>query len=144
MKKIIIAFFVLFTMPMVSNAQEGDIVVSGEWARPILIAGRPGGAYFHIQNNGDNADKLISVTSSVSPRVEIHEHTMKDGVMKMSQVMALDVPAGGKVELKPGGYHIMIFDTATKYGPGDTIDLKLNFEKAGTIEKTLQVMAKQP
>ena len=144
MKKFIIAFFVLLTMPMVSNAQQGDIVVSGEWARPILIAGRPGGAYFHIQNNGGDADKLINVTSSVSPRVEIHEHTMKDGVMKMSQVMALEVPAGGSVELKPGGYHIMIFETTSKYGPGDTIDLKLNFEKAGIIEKTVKVMAKQP
>lgn len=144
MKKIIIAFFALLTMPIISNAQESDIVVSGEWARPILIAGRPGGAYFHIQNNGDNGDKLIGVTSSLSPRVEIHEHTMKDGVMKMSQVMALDVPAGGNVELKPGGYHIMIFDTSSKYGVGDTIDLKLNFEKAGTIDKTIKVMAKQP
>ena len=74
----------------------------------------------------------------------MHEHTMKDGVMKMSQVMSIDVPAGGTVELKPGGYHIMLFETANKYGPGDKIDLTLKFESGLTVAKELNVLTKQP
>lgn len=144
MKKMLLIYSFLMSVPFVASAQEDDIVVSGEWARPILIAGRPGGAYFHIKNNGAEADKLVSATSSISPRVEVHEHTMTDGVMKMSQVEGgLEIPAGGDVELKPGSYHIMMFDTDNKYGPGDKIDLKLEFEKAGTVEKTLRVRARQ-
>lgn len=144
MKKMLLIYSFLMSVPFVASAQEDDIVVSGEWARPILIAGRPGGAYFHIKNNGAEADKLVSATSSISPRVEVHEHTMTDGVMKMSQVEGgLEIPAGGDVELKPGSYHIMMFDTDNKYGPGDKIDLKLEFEKAGTVEKTLGVRARQ-
>lgn len=144
MKKMLLIYSFLMSVPFVASAQVDDIVVSGEWARPILIAGRPGGAYFHIKNNGAEADKLVSATSSISPRVEVHEHTMTDGVMKMSQVEGgLEIPAGGDVELKPGSYHIMMFDTDNKYGPGDKIDLKLEFEKAGTVEKTLVVRARQ-
>jgi len=144
MKKMLLIYSFLMSVPFVASAQDDDIVVSGEWARPILIAGRPGGAYFHIKNNGAEADKLVSATSSISPRVEVHQHTMTDGVMKMSQVEGgLEIPAGGDVELKPGSYHIMMFDTDNKYGPGDKIDLKLEFEKAGTVEKTLEVRARQ-
>ncbi len=144
MKKFIIAIFVLCAVPFTVFSADSEIIVSGEWARPILIEGRPGSAYFHIENKGDTVDKLVSVTSSVSPRVEIHEHTMKDGVMKMSQVPSIDIPASGTVELKPGGYHIMIFETSTKYELGDEIDLNLNFEKAGEIKKTVKVMAQPP
>lgn len=144
MKKILLTFLALITLPLDVQAQQSDIIISDQWARPIIIAGRPGSAYFHIENKGAEADRLVNVTSSVSPRLEIHEHTMKDGVMKMGQVDGIDVPAGGSVELKPGGYHIMIFESTRKYAPGDEIDLMLTFEKAGTIEKTVPVMTKQP
>ena len=118
MKKILTSLLILFCAPITSIAQPGDIVISAEWARPILIAGRPGSAYFHIENTGAEDDKLVMVTSSVSPRLEIHEHTMTDGVMKMGQVDGIVVPAGGSVDLKPGGYHIMIFESIRKYAPG--------------------------
>jgi len=144
MKRFLSVIVALIMLPIGATAQQGDLVVSDEWARPILIAGRPGGAYFTIKNNSSADDKLVGVMSSVSARVEMHEHTMKDGVMKMSQVMSIDVPAGGEVELKPGGYHIMLFETKSKYGPGDKIDLTLKFESGATIEKELAVMAKQP
>lgn len=144
MKKILICVLVLCSIHLHANAQESDIVITNEWARPILIAGRPGGAYLNIENKGAVADKLIDVSSSVSPRLEIHEHTMTDGVMKMSQVDHIEIEAGGNVELKPGGYHIMIFETSSQYGEGDQIDLTLYFEKAGSITKTFNVTRQQP
>ncbi|MCC3860341.1 copper chaperone PCu(A)C [Pseudemcibacter aquimaris] len=144
MKKLIVILSILVTFPFAANAADGDIIVSGEWARPILIAGRPGGAFLTIKNNGADTDKLVGATSSISPRVEIHNHLMEDGVMKMRQVDGgIEIPAGGSVELKPGSYHIMMFETDNKYGPGDTIDLKLEFEKAGEIEKKVEIRARQ-
>ena len=144
MKKILLCVLTLCSIHLNANAQEGDIVITNEWARPILVAGRPGGAYFHIENKGSVADKLINVTSTVSPRLEIHEHTMKDGIMKMSQVDYIEIKAGNNVELKPGGYHIMIFDTSSKYQEGDQIDLTLHFENSDPITKTFNVMKQQP
>lgn len=143
MKKLLVLLTVLLGIPFAANAQSGGVAVTDEWARPILVAGRPGGAFFNIKNNGTEADKLVGASSSISPRVEIHTHSMVDGVMKMRQVEGgLDIPAGETVELKPGSYHIMMFETNNKYAPGDKIDLKLEFEKAGTIEKTLEVRAR--
>ena len=144
MKNFLLSLIFLITVPFSAIAADGDIVISKEWARPILIAGRPGGVYFLIENKGSADDKLISLSSSISPGVEMHEHTMKDGVMKMSKVDAIEISAGGSTQLKPGGYHIMMFNTDNKYGVGDEIDLKLNFEKSGTIETTVKILARQP
>lgn len=145
MKKFLVGILVFLSSQMTAYGQEGEIVITDEWARPVLIAGRPGGAYLIIQNNGSDADKLVSAEASIAARVEIHEHTMTDGVMRMSEVEGgIEIPAGEKVELKPGGYHVMMFETDGTYAPGDTIDLKLTFEKAGVIEKTLEIKARQP
>lgn len=145
MRKILIGFALILSSQITVYAQDTDIVISGEWARPVLVAGRPGGAYMNIQNNGTDADKLVRASASIASRVEIHEHTMTDGVMRMAEVEGgLEIPAGENVELKPGGFHIMMFDTDNTYGVGDKVDLTLTFEKAGTIEKTLEIKARQP
>lgn len=144
MKKILLCVLTLCSIHLNSNAQEANIIITNEWARPILVMGRPGSAYFQIENTTNNDDKLISVSSTVSPRVEIHEHTMTDGVMKMSKVDYIEIKASSRVELSPGGYHIMIFDTSSKYEIGDQIDLTLNFENAGSITKKFKVMKQQP
>jgi periplasmic copper chaperone A len=144
MKKLIISAVFLMALQISAYAQSGNIIITQQWARPILVEGRPGGAYLHIQNIADIDDKLISASSSISAKVEIHEHTMNDGVMKMGKVDFIKIPAHSEVQLKPGGYHIMLFNTKKKYAPGETIDLTLNFENAGTIEKTFEILAKQP
>ena len=150
MKKILFITLVFFGQSFAVNAEQIDISISrdisitDEWARPIIIAGRPGGAYFTIKNNNQETDSLINVTSSISQRVEMHEHTMKNGVMKMSQVSSIDIPTRGTVELKPGGYHIMIFEPHRKYTLGDSIDLTLEFESGIIIKKILEVHARQP
>ncbi|MCP5381683.1 MAG: copper chaperone PCu(A)C [Kordiimonadaceae bacterium] len=144
MKKILSVILIFVAFQNNALAEPSDIIISNEWARPILVTGRPGGAYFTVENKGTEADRLVSVTSTISPRLEIHEHTMKDGVMKMSQVDYIEVGPGENVELKPGGYHIMIFDTATQYKEGDQIDLTLHFEKAGAITKTVNVTSTAP
>ena len=82
MKKILFITLVFFGQSFAVNAEQKDISISDEWARPIIIAGRPGGAYFTIKNNNQETDSLINVTSSISQRVEMHERTMKNGVMK--------------------------------------------------------------
>ena len=144
MKKILFITLVFFGQSFAVNAEQKDISISDEWARPIIIAGRPGGAYFTIKNNNQETDSLINVTSSISQRVEMHEHTMKNGVMKMSQLSSIDIPTRGTVELKPGGYHIMIFEPDRKYTLGDSIDLTLEFESGIIIKKILEVYARQP
>ena len=144
MKKLLLCALALYSIHLNVHAQDMNINISNEWARPILIEGRPGSAYLQIENTGNANDKLVSVSSTVSPRIEIHEHTMKDGVMKMSKVDFIEIKASSNVKLSPGGYHLMIFDATSKYDIGDHIDLTLNFENAGSITKTFKVMMQQP
>ena len=67
--------------------------------------------------------------------VEVHEMTMTDGVMKMRRLQTgLEIKPGQSVELKPGGYHLMVVGLKEALKDGQTVKGTLVFEKAGTIE----------
>ncbi|MCC7447534.1 MAG: copper chaperone PCu(A)C [Anaerolineae bacterium] len=147
------------------TASAGSLSISGAWARATamnmpatqpamggMAATKPamGGmamsavsaAYMVIKNAGSQPDQLVSVTSDVSGKTEVHETTVKDNVASMHPIPALDVPANGSVELKPGGYHVMMMDLKQPLTPGQTINLTMNF-KSGTVIK-LVVPVKAP
>jgi copper(I)-binding protein len=70
---------------------------------------------------------------------EIHNHIMEGNVAKMRRVDSIPVPDGGSVTLQPGGYHIMLMDLKGPLKAGDTVKLKLKFEKAGEMEVDAKV-----
>lgn len=125
---------------MTIQANAGSLTLGNATAR-FLIAGRPGAVFLTIENKG-SADKLMSASSSLSTKVELHSHTMDNGVMKMRRVETIEVPGNSVTELKSGGYHIMIFDVATLPEKGSKIPLSLNFEKAGKAQ--IEVVVGEP
>ncbi|MBE9557659.1 MAG: copper chaperone PCu(A)C, partial [Proteobacteria bacterium] len=85
-------------------------------------------------------DKLISAATANAKKTEIHETKMEDGIMKMRMVMGgLTIPAGGKVELKPMGLHVMLMGVTEKLIEGETLMLTLTFEKAGSVELSVPI-----
>jgi periplasmic copper chaperone A len=128
----------------VAVVELGPLKISDAFVKAML-PGQPAGAgYLTVENTGGEADRLISVTSDASPDVEIHEMKMEGDVMKMRQLSeGLDIPAGGKVELKPGGYHLMFMDVESPFEEGETLKVNLNFEKAGEVQIELPVTAGQ-
>ena len=94
-----------------------------------------------IHNTGAEADRLIRAESPVSERVELHTHLQENGVMRMREVEAIDLPAGAATELKPGGLHVMFMGLKEPLVAGQTIPLTLHFETAGTLALTLPVEA---
>jgi copper(I)-binding protein len=99
--------------------------------------GRVTGAFLVIENAGDTPDQLIGATVSaeIARAVEIHETTVgENDVMQMRPVQAIDVPAHGSVELKPGGYHIMLLDVQRDLNAGDTVTLTLTFASGATLD----------
>ena len=100
-----------------------------------------GGGYLVIRNKGVAADRLVGVSSPASARVEIHEMAMEKDVMRMREVKGVDVPAKKSVELKPGGYHLMLIELKAPLKPGDKVPLTLRFEKAGEVKTELAVGA---
>lgn len=122
------------------HARVGDIAIKDVWARATAKSA-PNGAVFMTLHSAGAADRLVAASASVSRRVEIHESSMKDGVMRMREVPGIDVPAGGMAMLKPGGYHVMLMGLNAPLQKGDEFPLTLTFETAGEVTVEVEVQA---
>ncbi len=112
------------------------ISIEGQWGRPSPKVALAGVFYMTIHNNGADADKLISVQSTACGATELHESFMDaNGVMGMRPVPngSIEIPAGGTVELKVGGLHIMCINKLADFTSGAKLPLALKFEKFGDI-----------
>ncbi|GIX11943.1 copper chaperone PCu(A)C [Elioraea sp.] len=116
------------------------IEVVEPWARAAL-AGRTGAAYMTLVNPTDTTDRLIAAASDAAETVELHAHLHEGGVMRMRPVTAIEIPPGEPVVLAPGGLHIMLIGLRRDLKRGETIRLTLRFERAGTVEVELPVLA---
>jgi copper(I)-binding protein len=104
------------------------------------MGGANSAAYMIIRNTGNEPDKLIAASSDVAKTIELHTVIEEGGVMRMRQVEGgIDIPANGQVELKPGGFHVMLIGLTRDLNAGDSVQLTLTFEKAGQIPVTAQV-----
>jgi len=83
-------------------------------------------------NQGGTPDALLSATADLAASVEIHETRNMSGMM-MERIPKIALPPGGRVELKPGGYHLMLMGLKSALGPGQSVTLTLVFERAGPV-----------
>lgn len=90
--------------------------------------------YMTLRNAGSEADRLLEASSDAAGDVQMHTSEMKNNVMSMRRVQAIDVPAGETVAIGPGGYHLMLVDLKRDLVAGETVKLTLRFERAGTVE----------
>ena len=142
MKKITALLFALAaTTAFAQDAKIGAITIDHPWARATPGAVKNSAAFMTFDNKGA-ADKLISVTGTIAKEIQIHSMITEAGVMKMREITALDIPANGKAELKPGGFHVMLIGIPDGLKEGTKFPLKLKFEKAGEV--TVQVTAEKP
>jgi len=116
------------------------------WTRATPPGAKVGGGFMKLRSSGA-ADRVVGASSPVAGRVEMHV-TMREGdVMKMREVTAFEVPAGGTFELKPGGAHLMLMDLKRPLKKGEKVPLTLKLEKGGELklELTVEEMgARQP
>jgi copper(I)-binding protein len=136
------ALAVVLTLSTNAQAQTTP-KVEAAWARPTVAGQSAGGGFLKI-TGGAVADKLLSASAGVSKTVELHTMEMDGNVMRMRPIAAIDVPAGGTVELKPGGRHVMFMGLAQPLQAGTTFPLTLRFEKAGELKVDVQVAAQAP
>ncbi|RWA99910.1 copper chaperone PCu(A)C [Mesorhizobium sp.] len=111
----------------------GDLKIVHPWSRATPPGAKVAGGYFTVTNTGSSPDRLLSISSDISAKAELHEMGVKDGVMTMRPVSGLEIPAGGKVALAPGGYHLMFIGLKQQPKQGETFSAALTFEKAGTV-----------
>jgi len=109
-----------------AGASHGQVQVKDAWVRPALQGQTATGAFMSL-TSGEGA-RLIGVASPVAGVVEIHEMVMEGNVMRMRPITALELPAGRSVELKPGGYHVMLMDLKRPLKAGERVPLELRIE----------------
>ena len=118
-----------------------DIIIEDGYARSSGKMAISGAAFMMIKNTGVKDDHLISVTSDISKRVELHTHIENDqGIMKMVHIEeGFIVPAGGMVHLKRGGKHVMFMGLHEAMEHGGKVTFTLIFRDAGEITVTVPV-----
>jgi copper(I)-binding protein len=120
----------------------GAIFLDHPWSRAMPQSATVAAGYVVIKNKGRTADRLIGGTAEIAGRVEIHEMTVIDGIMKMRPLpRGVEIKARSTATLKPGGYHIMFMDLKRPLKEGERFKGTLVFEKAGTIEVEFAVEA---
>lgn len=126
----------------------GDLEIGHPWSRAIPQGAKVAAGYLKITNKGSAPDRLVSVTGEIAGRTEIHEMAVdSQGVMTMRPLAGgVGIPAGGEVELKPGGIHVMFLDLNGAPKAGERFKGTLVFEKAGPVdvEFAVETMGNEP
>ena len=107
-------------------AQEASLKIDDPWVRATVPSQHATGVFMRLTSA--TPARLVAVESQAAKHAEVHEMAMQDNVMKMRQVSGIDLPAGQAVELKPGGYHIMLLDLPGQIKEGDHVALTLVVE----------------
>ena len=118
---------------------QAQTTVKDAWVRGTVAGQKATGLFAQITSAGGG--KLVSAASPLAGVVEIHEMAMDGNVMKMRAVPAVELPAGKAVELKPGGYHIMLMDLKQELKAGDAVPVTLVVEGADKKRETIELKA---
>jgi hypothetical protein len=130
----------LMGAPSGARAQSSAALVAHDaWAREPAPSRDVTGLFVVLENSGASPRSVVSASSDAADKVELHEMKMTNGMMSMSPVKQIDVPAHGKTELKPGGLHVMLFGLKRRPAPGDTIAVTLTLDDGTTVRVTATV-----
>lgn len=112
--------------------------IESAWVR-LLPPGVPNTAgYLTIYNNTDTDKVLVGASSGAVNKVELHEHVMEQGMMKMTQRQAVSIPAGQRVSFRPGGLHLMMFGLKAPLQPQQSVPIVLEFADGERLEVQAQ------
>jgi copper(I)-binding protein len=135
-------FRVLVSMMLFAAAAPAlaQLQVKDPWVRATVPQQKTSGAFMQLSSSSDV--RLVAARTPVAGIVELHEMKMEGDVMKMSAVAGIEIPAGKTVELKPGGYHVMLMDLKRQLKQGETVPITLVVE--GKDKKRHNVVVKAP
>lgn len=119
----------------------GSLTIHQPWSRAASASVGTGVVYLEVDNAGPAADRLIAVSSPVAAMAHLHATDMQGDMASMKAIDGLEIPAGGKITLKPQADHVMLMGLTNGLKQGDRFSLVLTFEKAGQVEIKVPVEA---
>ena len=115
------------------------ITVNDPYVRAVPPVVKTSAAFMQFQNSDAVEHFLVSASTPVAAAVELHMHTMDDGVMRMRRIAHVHLPPGETISLEPGGLHIMLFDLSAPLNPGDQVPITLTFSDGSNMAISAQV-----
>lgn len=135
----------LFALPLVGAAAEPpSIAVEDARVRAVPPGAATTAAFMTLTNAGEADRALVGGASPLAGHLELHNHVMADGVMQMRRVEAIPLPAGERVHLAPGGWHLMMFELAATPAEGERVELTLTLDNGETLTVEAPVRRVQP
>jgi copper(I)-binding protein len=116
-----------------------SLKIDHPFARATPPGAKTGGVFITVENTGTQSDRLLSVSTPMAGVAELHQMSVDAGVMRMRGVAALEVRPGEKLQLRPGGYHVMLSELRQPLKVGDKFPLTLKFQNAGAVEVSVWV-----
>lgn len=149
MRNLISCLAILYSLFLLSDhaahahgAEIGSIKIHHPWTRATPKGANVAGGFMAITNSGQTDDRLVAIRIEGVERVEIHDMTMENGMMKMRPLAnGLALPAGQTIILKPGSFHVMMMGLSAPLTEGDFLKAQLTFDKAGTLDVEFVVEA---
>lgn len=131
-----------FSNEKVELGQKSLISVEHAYIRSSIPGTTITSSYMMIENKGEKTVTLLGANSKISPRIEIHQHSMSDGMMRMRQLDSIEINARQRIVLQPSGLHLMLFDVKKPLQAQEKVELTLNFSNQSSV--TIQVPVYSP
>lgn len=122
-------------------AQTSTVTASDAWVREVPAGRAVTGMFLLLKNSGATERSLVRGKADVGDTLELHEMKRENGMMRMSPVQAITVPAGGETALRPGGYHLMLFGLKKPLVVGDTVRAILTLDDGSQVRVVAPVRA---
>jgi copper(I)-binding protein len=134
---------IVLAFGLFSNAEAASvadqITVTDPYVRAVPPVVKNSAAFMQIHNSGAEEYFVVSASTPVAGKVELHMHTMDDGVMRMRQIPHIHLPANGTATLQPGGLHIMLLDLKGPLDLGDQVPITLTFDDGSIKDISAEV-----
>jgi copper(I)-binding protein len=121
------------------QSESGSLRIERPFARATPPGAKTAAVFFTIDNAGKTTDRLLRASTPIAGGVVLHQMVQTGEVMTMRAVPSLEIIPGGRLELVPGGYHLMLIDLKQPLKTGDRFPLTLTFEHTGTVRTTVPV-----
>ena len=131
--------FLLLTLLLAAGAAHAKVTATDAWVRGTVPAQQTTGAFLTLLSS--EAAKVVAVSTPAASSAEIHKSEERQGVMHMHALEALELPAGQRVELKPGGFHIMLVGLKRPLPAGERVPLTFTIEDGQGRRTQLEVLA---
>jgi periplasmic copper chaperone A len=139
-----LALGALLTLSAGAALGGGAVTIDAPYARAVPPGQSNSAVFMSLANGTGGARALVGGHTDAAEVVELHTHTMDDGMMKMRRVERIDLPAGETVTLAPGGFHVMLIGLKRGLNPGDQVDLTLMLDDGGSLKVQAPVREVQP